>query len=180
MFSNNAVKQAIERMADGKVTLENSALVGASMHEGWVPSIPDQYASISKVPVPITVIMDGGGNDVMSVKEDCLAFNDKCRQQIDEALDIAGDLLQKMDDDGIAHVIYMGPFYLLNLNQAVDYGAKKLEKICKKAKIDCHVADTRDLNPPKGDDGIHPTPEGYEMLAKRIWEVKLKHDIPMA
>jgi hypothetical protein len=36
MFSNNAVKGALERLADGRVTIENSALVGASFHDGYV------------------------------------------------------------------------------------------------------------------------------------------------
>jgi hypothetical protein len=34
MFSNNAVKNALEYYAGGNVTIENMALVGASLHEG--------------------------------------------------------------------------------------------------------------------------------------------------
>lgn len=52
-------------------SIENQAVIGASLHEGWVPSIPTEYGWVSKTPVPDTIIMDGGGNDVISVKEDC-------------------------------------------------------------------------------------------------------------
>lgn len=82
MFSNNAVKGHLEAYTDNKVTIENTAQIGASFHDGWVPSIPSQYGWISKTPVPITAIVDGGGNDVMSVKDDCLQFNDHCKQQV--------------------------------------------------------------------------------------------------
>ena len=34
MFSNNAIKGALEGLADGRVSIENSALVGASFHDG--------------------------------------------------------------------------------------------------------------------------------------------------
>jgi hypothetical protein len=95
------------------------------LEDGLVQSIPDQYASISKDPVPMTVIMDGGGNDVLSVLDDCLAFNNRCRQKIDKALDIAENLLKQMDKDGVAHVIYMGPFYLPGLKKAVNYGTNR-------------------------------------------------------
>ena len=55
-------------------------------------------------------------------------------------------------------VIYMGFFYILDLNEAADYGTARLLKVCSEAEIDCHVADPRDLQIPRGDDGIHPTP----------------------
>ncbi len=69
MFSNGAVKDHLEELADGKLKIEQSAVVGASFHEGWVPSIPALYSYMSiRGNPPITAIVDGGGNDVMSVK----------------------------------------------------------------------------------------------------------------
>lgn len=39
------------------------------MHEGWTKSIPKEWdEDVKKPPVPTTVIMDGGGNDVISVR----------------------------------------------------------------------------------------------------------------
>ena len=34
MFSNNAIKGALEALAGGRVTIENFALVGSSFHDG--------------------------------------------------------------------------------------------------------------------------------------------------
>ena len=47
------------------------------------------------------------------------------------------------------HPSLHSPFYVQNLDEAIDYGAAKLAQVCKDATIDCHIADTRDLNPPK-------------------------------
>lgn len=43
---------------------------------------------------------------------------------------------------------YPSPFYEQDLNKAVDGAYPMLAKVCKEAAIDCHLADTRDINPP--------------------------------
>lgn len=55
---------------------------------------------MAKTPVPTTVIMDGGGNDVISVRSDCEAFNGNCVRQIDEAVSIGKELLDTLHDAG--------------------------------------------------------------------------------
>lgn len=52
-------------------------------------------------------------------------------RQIDEAVGIGAKLLQQLHNEGVAHVIWMGFFYLPGLNQAVDYGTQEIKKICK-------------------------------------------------
>lgn len=123
--------------------------------------------------------MDGGGNDVISKRYDCEAFNDACKRQIDEAVLIGEDLLEHMHKDGVCHVIWMGFFYIGGLEKAVDYGSQLIQNACQNARIDCHVADLRHLNIPRGWDGVHPTSEGYQLLADCIWSVKLAHNIPI-
>jgi lysophospholipase L1-like esterase len=116
-------------------------------------------------------------------QEDCDAFNDKCKKQIDDALEIAETLMNKMNDDGIAHIVFMGPFYVLGLNKAIDYGYNKLDEICAQNKnIDCYVVDTRPVDPEKPADGdhVHPSPEGYRQLAHAIWAVIVDNNIPLA
>jgi len=44
----------------------------------------------------------------MSVKDNCVAYDTRCKQQIAEAMSILSELLEKMHKDGIQHVIFMG------------------------------------------------------------------------
>jgi len=106
-------------------------------------------------------------------------MDDACKQQINEAVNIGADLLAKMHTDGVAHVIWMGFFYIGGLEEAVDYGFEAVKTACEAAEIHCEVADLRDLEIPRGFDGVHPTEEGYKMLAQRIWDVKLDNKIPV-
>ncbi len=79
----------------------NRPTQGSSLHEGWTKSIPAEWREdVPKPPVPTTVIVDGGGNDVISVRSDCEAFNGNCARQIDEAVSIAADLLEQMHSEG--------------------------------------------------------------------------------
>ena len=55
-------------------------------------------------------VKKGGGNDVISLRDDCVKFNDACRAQIDGAMAIAGGLLDRMQAEGVQHVLYLG-FY---------------------------------------------------------------------
>ena len=48
-------------------SLKNYATIGSSLQDGWVISIPEQYNK-NKLPIPKTIIMDGGGNDVFSIR----------------------------------------------------------------------------------------------------------------
>jgi lysophospholipase L1-like esterase len=162
--------------------IQNYALVGSSLHEGWVKSIPTLYRDMidkTKPTVPTTVLMNGGGNDVITARNDCFAFNDGCRRQVDSAMDIAKQLLLRMSQDGVQHVIYLGFYYVKGMQPVADYGTMRLQEICGSAPLDCHVADVRDLNITTGWDGVHPTQAGYEALARRLWDVKNTYNIPI-
>ena len=63
------------------------------------PSLPPSHPSS---------LSFSGGNDVMSVKDNCVAYDARCKQQIAEAMSILTDLLERMHKDGIQHVIFMG------------------------------------------------------------------------
>ncbi len=171
------VQENLEQLS-GK-SIENYSIVGSSLHQGWTKDIPAEYAALDKTVIPTTIIMDGGGNDVFSKRSDCEAFNDACKTQIDEAVALGANLLADMHKDGVKHVLWMGFFYISGLAAAVDYGAEKVAEVCASAAVDCHVADLRDLNIPRGWDGIHPDDTGYKMLADRIWEVKVANNIPV-
>ena len=71
----------------------------ASIH---LPSLPPLPPSLPPF------LTHRGGNDVMSVKDNCLVYDARCKQQIAEAMSILADLLETMHKDGIQHVIFMG------------------------------------------------------------------------
>lgn len=52
--------------------------------------------------------------------------------------------------------------------KAVDYGTQEFQKVCKAAKIDCHFADPRDIDIPRGWDGVHPTDEGQSLVCVSV------------
>ena len=66
----------------------------------------------------------GGGNDVFSIRDDCIKFNDACKYQIDSAMEIAGTLLNRMKTDGVKHVIYLGFYQINRFEQVAEYGSE--------------------------------------------------------
>lgn len=120
----------------------------------------------------------GGGNDVISLRDDCVKFNDNCRRQIDDAMGIAGQLLDKMQREGVQHVMYLGFYKVDLLGEAVNYGADKAKATCEGASIHCIYVETRDMDVKTGFDHIHPTWNSYRDLGDRIWEVKNANNIP--
>ena len=138
MWGPPQISGRLEELSGQKI--ENHAIIGASLHEcvlglsnwycvrvgwmankqssvcthdrGWVKSIPQLYAELDKqTNGPVTTcIMNGGGNDVITFRDDCVKFNDACKYQIDGAMAIAGELLDKMQQEGVQHVLYLG-FY---------------------------------------------------------------------
>ena len=169
-------------------SIENHALVGASLENGWVKSIRAQYDSLNKKPNITTLIMDGGGNDVISHRGDCEQFNNACVSMINNSLSIAAGLFNSAYQDGVYNILYLGFYYLPGLDRAADYANPALAEICKNATVNCHFIDPRynattgtGLPTPAmlGPDGLHPNEDGYKLLASMIWNVSVNHSIPI-
>ena len=168
--------------------IENHALVGASLEDGWVKSIAAQYRDLKKQPNMTTLIMDGGGNDVISHRNDCEQWNQACRDMVDHSMGIAKNILNEAYTDGVSHVLYLGFYYLQGLEKAADYADAKMAILCAEAPVSCFFIDPRynattgtGLQTPQmlGGDGIHPTPEGYKVLAQMIWDTALHQNITL-
>lgn len=169
-------------------SIENHALVGASLGDGWVKSIEAQYRDLEKQPNISTLIMDGGGNDVISHRRDCESWNDACRETVNRSLGIAKMVLEKAYTDGVEHVLYLGFYHLKGLEEVADYADVQMALICDEAPVECHFVDPRynattgtGLPTPQmlGDDGVHPTPEGYKLLAKMVWDTAAQYNITL-
>jgi len=167
--------------------IENHALVGASLENGWVKSIRQQYDDLKTTPG--VLVMDGGGNDVMSHRADCEAWNDACVEVIDRCIDIARGILNDSSHAGVGSVLYLGFYYLPNLNQAADYANPRLKDLCENEfPRYCYYTDPRynettgeGLKTPEmlGSDGLHPNPDGYKVLATMVWETATHHNITL-
>jgi len=162
--------------------IENHALVGASLEDGWIKSIHTQFLELDNTPKITTLIMDGGGNDVISHRKDCEYFNTECLKVINNSLSIANDILNNADVDNI---IYLGFYYLSGLKVAADYADSKVRTMCKSVP-NCYFVDPRynetsgtGLLTPQmlGNDLVHPNEEGYKLLAQMIWNTTIKYNI---
>lgn len=174
LASGQKIQRVLELHAGHAV--ENHAVIGASLHEGWVLSVPQQYDDVPKAPRIDVVVLNGGGNDVMSHKADCDAFNEACQATIREAADIARSLLDRLACDGVRHALYVGFHHIPGLEQAAAYGASMLRSICVDG---CVFVDLANVTVPLAWDGLHPSDEGYDRIAEAIWRASQAHGIAL-
>lgn len=135
--------------------------------------IPGQYDSAKRAnPKISTVIMTGGGNDVMftggacSTPEACAEFAGKITAGLNT-------LWTKMAEDGVKDVIYVAYSENAGSTPVENRGASKaVAEICYSGRISCHTVATTDIIA-KSDlaDGIHPGTAGNNRIAKRVLEL---------
>lgn len=176
-------------------TFRRYAVSGAELSGGVLaPSLYSQYATAkSQNPNIDTIIMDGGGNDILLPAiafdpYDCKTqwyewgrLSSSCKNFIDDIYVDAVNLLNNMHADGVDNVIYLGYYYtkdtfllqLDSLEEAVDYGDMRLAQACQYSAVNCTFVDPRwvindsDIK----SDAIHPTTSGSQKIAGLIWPV---------
>lgn len=161
-------------------------LSGVSMTfpNAFGPPIPTQYDA-AKVAGPIkTVIMDGGGNDVLLHPSGALSFSPcygqitaECMRTIEDVVATYDTLIQRMVADGVQDIVifYYGYLPDSNYDAVMDLGADLGRVPCDAVEA-CHFVDVRDdfrghETQYIGIDGIHPTPAGAQVVADAIAEV---------
>lgn len=162
-------------------SVETHAAVGASLESGWVRSIRDQYDALDKKhPSPIsTLVMDGGGNDVISHRRACEDGNPECDAILEAVGRIVLSILEDAGSAGIPAIMYLGVYDLPQLEKTVEKGNALLRRLCETVNVTrCCFVDPR-YNATTGlgivvpgmigPDGVHPTQEGYERLADAIY-----------
>ncbi len=167
----------------------NRAVAGTQMVGGFIrPTIPTQYANENNSDGHVkTVVMDGGGNDILVGKRECITTsappeNKNCVDTINSATAAAKTLLAKMAADGVEDVVY---FFYPHLpggrgtskeltNQTIDYALPVVKKACDDAPLNCFFVDTRGLFGTTTDDfrgdAIHPTPVNSNKIAAAVWK----------
>jgi hypothetical protein len=155
---------------------------GTQMQGGLPPSIPDQARmALTQGPVE-SVIMDGGGNDVLIGDFSCRlsgpAPGSGCEATVLRIADTVAAFMGELAAAGVREVVYFFYPYLPNnagLNATLDFGAPLVEAACENAAgLDCNFIDLRgafDGHPEYiGLDGIHPTTAGSEVIAGLLWD----------
>jgi len=125
---------------------------------------------------PKTVIMTGGGNDVIQtpgLQADCRRNGANCAALLKRIGETLGALWKKMGDAGVQDVLYVG--YSESAGNAGPNAPTPLKngiaEICAaQTNIRCHILDTTPLVPESGlaIDGIHPLARINNRIAAAI------------
>jgi lysophospholipase L1-like esterase len=181
-------------------TFRNYCISGANLASDNIATnidVKEQYAIARSDNSNIkTIIMDGGGNDILIPATSFDPYNCKvdwwesglsstCKAFINDVYVEGVDLLNQLGRDGVQNVIFQGYYHLKNglvgtttLNPAVDYGDTMLAKAVKNATAGPRYRVYIDPRTTIVDsdivsDGIHPNSSGSSKLANLIWP-KLK------
>ena len=159
-----------------------SAMSGAKViGNTWygAQAIPTQYTNERSSNSNIrTIIMDGGGNDILGQRSSCEPFSPSCQAILDNVADALESLFVTMNNDGVQDIVYLGYYYMprsnASLNPAMDVGIALLMATCDGSPAPCHFVDARPLflgneEAWVNSDDIHPNRTGSEVLANGIW-----------
>lgn len=145
-------------------------LPGARVLSG---DIPNQYQLARSLGVVRTVVMTGGGGDLIGANApgDCDMGGPACRLQIDRILERLDVLWTQMSNDGVENVIYVG-YSRGPGDMGVDYGTIRGKSHCDQARLRCHWLDSdKVINHELRQDKIHPTDPGFEKLGQAIYDL---------
>jgi lysophospholipase L1-like esterase len=163
----------------------NNAVAGTRLLDGD-QAIPTQYEAAKREGPIKTVIMTGGGNDILQEFFDILPscgdsqidVTTACKDQIDKVAARLQTFWAEMAMDGVLDVLIIGYSHradlLEPLSKSVDYSAMKITPICNAvpAPLRCTAVDSDMLVPNlKLRDNIHPDDAGYDAIATAIWKI---------
>ena len=180
----------IQRILEDRAgqTFRDYTLSGAELSGGIVAnSVERQYSDAKSTDANIeTIVMDGGGNDILipAIILDpygCRthwwrwSISRSCKNLINDQYVNLVNLMNKMDNDGVSNVLYLGYYELprgnANLTSALNYGDDKLSQACSNTTANCTFLDPRGMVPAQDvlSDNIHPTANASRTLADLIW-----------
>jgi hypothetical protein len=138
--------------------------------------IPFQYEQeVAADPDIKTVVMTGGGNDILGSP----CADAACNAVVDDVFVRLQALYAQMAEDGVQDVVVVGYTHPANLakHAALDYSIMRNEAECTTAMLPrCHFIDGSKLNLTL-QDGIHPNSAGYDLLGKTVWELMVAEGI---
>lgn len=148
--------------------------------------IPNQYKTAKMQDPDIkTVIMTGGGNDILQDVGVLLTCNDgaidmdpTCKARIDQVAARLVTFWAEMAADGVQDVVVIGysrkADLFGSLKKSVDYSSVKIDPLCAAAPapLRCHSFDSDKAVPNLAlRDDIHPDSAGYDAIGAALWEL---------
>jgi hypothetical protein len=143
--------------------------------------IPDQYEAAKSEDAEIkTVVMTGGGNDIIQVpglRDDCAAGGMQCAEVTGMILDRISALWAEMAADGVQDVIYVQ--YSNPEGNNVDFALPSGDGLAPRcedvpAPLRCHRLETLDIVMGDIPDGIHPSAAGYDRIGQAVHDMMVE------
>lgn len=141
-------------------------------------AIPNQYGTAKAADPDIkTVVMTGGGNDIIQVpglRDDCAAGGMQCSEVVGSILDRLTTLWEEMAADGVQDVIYVQ--YSNPEGNNVDFALPNGDGIGPRCAdtpepLRCHRVETLDIVMGDIPDGIHPSGAAYDRIGQAVYDL---------
>jgi lysophospholipase L1-like esterase len=184
LMANVGIENSLERVS--KRDYRNFGVSGTKLLD---EAIPGQYEKAKMGGAIKTVIMTGGGNDILQdltlLLGGCLDADwmdgGPCPKRIDEVAARLVKLWAEMATDGVQDVVIVGysnktmPLGLGSTSKSIAYSNTKIPPLCAMvpAPLRCWTMDT-DMEVPDlktRSDGIHPDDASYDKIGAAVWKL---------
>jgi hypothetical protein len=156
----------------------NYAVQGVMMltASAFGPAIPTQYDTAKRAnPTIKTVVMTGGGNDIIqnpTIQSACNTGGAACVELLNKVSDAMNTLWTKLADDKVEDVVYVQYASDVGSTDPSVRGMQKVPAICTMGRIRCHTVDsTAAVMKQIAGDGIHPLQSANTRLAKVVYDL---------
>ena len=138
--------------------------------------IPRQYAAAKRENPDIkTIVMAGGGNDLLLTGMTAGGCGSGCMSTIDKVGARLEKLWAEMGKDGVKDIVYIEYSRGGSNKPGVEYGVKTITPICAAVSpARCHFVDSDPIIMMQLLDGVHPTADGCRKLGKATFELMVK------
>jgi hypothetical protein len=137
--------------------------------------IPGQYTSAKRENPDIkTVVMTGGGNDLLLTGMTAAGCGAGCMDTINTIGVRLTELWTEMAADGVQDVVYIEYSRGGGNADGVNYAHMVIPQVCAAAPLRCHFIDSDDIIMMELLDGVHPTADGCTKLGKASFDLMVE------
>ena len=137
--------------------------------------IPRQYATAKRDNPDIkTVVMTGGGNDLLLTGMTAGGCGDGCMDTINRVTERLTALWTEMHMDGVQDVVYIEYSRGGGNAAGVGYAHMVVPQACAAAPVRCHFIDSDEFIMMELLDGVHPTAGGCQKLGKAAFDLMVE------